>query len=385
MALRIGIIAGEPSGDLLAAGLMDALREQLPDVRFEGIAGPLMRARGLDQWEPMDSLSVMGLFEVLRHLPGLLRLRSRVLRRWLDTPPMAFIGVDAPDFNLTLEYRLRAAGVPTVHYVSPTVWAWRTGRVRKIRRAVDLLLTIFPFETEFLARYQIPARYVGHPLAAKMPLEPDRSGARARLGLDPQVPVLALLPGSRRGEVSRLARPFLDTALALRDELPGLEVVVPLINQVTERLFEQAWRETPGELELQVVREGTDLALAAADVVLTASGTATLEGLLSKRPMVVGYKVNAATYAAARLFRLLKARHVAMANLLADERLAPELIQHDCEPARLLPALLAFFRDADLRERIAQRYTAIHLQLRTDTNREAARAVVDLLEARGLV
>jgi len=385
MALRIGIIAGEPSGDLLAAGLMKALHEQLPDVRFEGIAGPLMRASGIDQWAPMDRLSVMGLFEVLRHLPGLLRLRTRVLRRWRDTPPAAFIGVDAPDFNLTVEHRLRAVGVPTVHYVSPTVWAWRTGRVRKIRRAVDLLLTIFPFETDFLARYQVPARYVGHPLAAKMPLEPDRAGARVRLGLDAQAPVLALLPGSRRGEVSRLARPFLDTALALRAELPGLKVVVPLIDEATEQLFEQARRATPGELELQVVRQGTDLALAAADVVLVASGTATLEGLLSKRPMVVGYKVNAATYAVARLFRLLKVPHVAMANLLADERLAPELIQHECEPDRLLPPLLAFFRDPDLRARIAQRYTDIHRQLRTDTDREAARAVVELLKARGLV
>lgn len=385
MALRIGIIAGEPSGDLLAAGLMDALREQLPDVRFEGIAGPMMRASGIDQWEPLDSLSVMGLFEVLRHLPGLLRLRARVLARWRDTPPAAFIGVDAPDFNLTLECRLRAAGIPTVHYVSPTVWAWRAGRVRKIRRAVDLLLTIFPFETAFLARHHIPARYVGHPLACEMPLEPDRAGARTRLGLDGRAPVLAMLPGSRRSEVGRLARPFLETALALRQELPDLQVVVPLVNEVTEALFEKVRRETGGELDLRVVRGGSRMALAAADVILTASGTATLEGLLSKRPMVVGYKVNAATYAVARLFRLLKASHVAMANLLADERLAPEFIQHACEPRHLLPPLLTFFRDASLRARIEQRYAEIHQTLRIDTNREAARAVIDLLEARGIV
>lgn len=385
MPLRIGIVAGEPSGDLLAAGLMEALREELPGLRFEGIAGPRMRARGIDEWEPMDSLSVMGLFEVLGHLPRLLRLRARVLRRWRDTPPAAFIGVDAPDFNLTLELRLRAAGVPTVHYVSPTVWAWRTGRVRKIRRAVDLLLTIFPFETAFLADYDVPAHYVGHPLAGEMPLEPDRAGARAGLGLDPQAPVLALLPGSRRGEVSRLARPFLETALALHRELPDLQVVVPLVNEATERLFAQARRDTGDKLALQVVRGGSRAALAAADVALMASGTATLEGLLSKRPMVVGYRVNAATYAVVRLFGLLKARHVAMANLLADERLAPELIQHACEPAQLLPPLLRFFRDADLRAHIAQRYTAIHEQLRIDTNREAARAVIGLLRERGLV
>ncbi|MCG6967522.1 MAG: lipid-A-disaccharide synthase [Chromatiaceae bacterium] len=385
MTLRIGIVAAEPSGDLLAAGLMDALREQLPGAQFEGIAGPLMQASGIDQWEPMDSLSVMGLFEVLRHLPRLLRLRSSVLARWRAKPPAVFIGVDAPDFNLTLEERLRALGVPTVHYVSPTVWAWRTGRVRKIRRAVDLLLTIFPFETEFLARYQVQAHYVGHPLAGAMPLQPDRAGARAGLGLDAHRPVLALLPGSRRGEVSRLARPFLHTAVALRRDLPDLQVAVPVVNQATRQLFEQAWHEVAPDLPIKVSQGGTREVLAAADVVLVASGTATFEALLSKRPMVVGYKVNGATYALARLFRLVKVEHVAMANLLAGEGLAPELIQRACTPDRLLPPLRAFFRDAGLRARIAQRYAAIHEQLRGDTNREAARAVVDLLKSRGLV
>jgi lipid-A-disaccharide synthase len=385
VVIRVGVVAGEPSGDLLAAGLMNALRERLPDVHFEGVAGPCMRASGIDEWEPMDSLSVMGLFEVLRHLPGLLRLRSRLTERWRETPPAVFIGVDAPDFNLTLECRLRAAGIPTVHYVSPTVWAWRSGRVRKIRRAVDLLLTIFPFETEYLSRYRVPAHYVGHPLACDMPLEPDRATARADLGLDPEAPVLALLPGSRGSEVTRLARPFLETAVALRRELAGLQVVVPLVNEATVRLFEQVGAEIGGDLDLQVIEGRSRVALAAADVVLTASGTATLESLLSKRPMVVGYKVNGATYMIARLFRLLKVRHVAMANLLAGERLAPELIQHRCEPAQLLPPLLTFFRDPGLRARIAERYTEIHRVLRIDTNREAATAVIGLLKGRGLV
>jgi lipid-A-disaccharide synthase len=383
--LRIGIVAAEPSGDLLAAGLMDALRAQLPGVQFEGIAGPLMRASGIDQWEPMDSLSVMGLFEVLQHLPRLLRLRRRILARWRDTPPAAFIGVDAPDFNLGLECRLRDARVPTVHYVSPTVWAWRTGRVRKIRRAVDLLLTIFPFETEFLTRHLVPSHYVGHPLACEMPLQPDRDAARASLGLDPQRPTLAVLPGSRRGEVARLARPFVQTVAALHNELPDLQVVAPLVNASTRELFEQVLHDTAPALRVRVVVGTSRLALAAADVVLTASGTATLEGLLSKRPMVVGYKVQGATYAVARLFRLVRVEHVAMANLLAGERLAPELIQHDCEPDRLLPPLLSLFRDAGLRQRIAARYREIHESLRMDTNREAAAAVVGLLRERGLV
>ena len=382
---RIGIVAAEPSADLLAAGLMDALRERLPEVRFEGVAGPLMRSSGIDEWEPMDSLSVMGLFEVLRHLPRLLRLRSRLLARWRDTPPLAFIGVDAPDFNLTLERRLRESGVPTVHYVSPTVWAWREGRVKHIRRAVDLLLTIFPFETEFLARRGVPARYVGHPLAHDMPLEPDRQGARAQLGLAADSPVLALLPGSRSGEVSRIAPPFLQTAAALRQQLPDLEVVVPLVNQKTRVIFDEQLSRYGAGLDPVVAMGRTRAALAAADVVLVASGTATLEGLLSKRPMVVGYRANAATYAVIQGLGMVKVRHVAMANLLADERLAPELIQQDCEPAKLLPPLVDFFAHADKREQIARRYAEIHRQLRTDTNREAAEAVMALLRERGLV
>jgi lipid-A-disaccharide synthase len=385
MVLRVGIVAAEPSGDLLAAGLMQALKKALPGVRFEGVAGPLMRDSGIDEWASMDSLSVMGLFEVLRHLPRLLRLRADLAARWRDTPPALFIGVDAPDFNLGMECRLRAAGVPTVHYVSPTVWAWRTGRVRKIRRAVDLLLTIFPFETEFLARHGVPAHYVGHPLACELPLEPDRAGARARLGLDEARPVLAVLPGSRRGEVGRLARPFIETARALRRELPPLQLVVPLVNEATRELFERQLAHLAPGLDARIALGASRDALAAADVVLTASGTATLEALLSKRPMVVGYKVQGASYALARWLRLVKVEHVAMANLLADERLAPELIQHECEPRHLLPPLQRFFQDAALRERIARRYTEIHEDLRMDTNREAARAVLGLLEARGLV
>jgi lipid-A-disaccharide synthase len=327
----------------------------------------------------------MGLFEVLRHLPRLLRLRSRLLARWLESPPAAFIGVDAPDFNLTLECRLREAGVPTVHYVSPTVWAWRPKRVKKIRRAVDLLLTIFPFETGFLARHQVPARYVGHPLAHDMPLQPDREAARSALGLAAGQPVLALLPGSRGGEVSRLSRPFLEAASTLQQELPDLQLVVPLVNERTRSIFRDQLQKTAPGLGPVIVLGRTRAALAAADVVLVASGTATLEGLLSKRPMVVGYKVNGATYFLVQFLRLVKVKHVAMANLLADERLAPELIQGQCEPGLLVPPLLRFFRDPGLRDRIAARYTEIHRQLCMDTNRVAADAVVELLKSRGIV
>lgn len=383
--LRIGIVAAEPSGDLLAAGLMAALRQRLPHVRFEGVAGPLMEREGIDIWEPMSSLSVMGLFEVLRHLPRLLRLRSDLLGRWRDVPPDLFIGVDAPDFNLTLEQRLRERGVATVHYVSPTVWAWRTGRVRKIRRAIDRLLAIFPFEPAFLARYGIDACYVGHRLAANYPLTPNREQAREKLMLAKNAPVLALLPGSRMGEVSRIALPFLQAADRLRAQLPGLSCVVPVASRATgefvERLVADRFQGLPVEIKL----EATNDALAACDVALVASGTATYEALLSKRPMVVGYRVNPLTYRLVRLLRLVRVEHVAMSNLLSDEPLAPELIQSDCTAEKLAPELRRFFDDAQLREDIANHYGEIHRRLRKDTDGEAADAVIGLLRERGLV
>jgi lipid-A-disaccharide synthase len=383
--LRIGIVAAEPSGDLLAAGLMTELRHRLPQVRFEGVAGPRMQREGIDSWAPMEALSVMGLIEVLRDLPRLLRLRSMLLARWREAPPALFIGVDAPDFNLTLEQRLRERGVPTVHYVSPTVWAWRTGRVRKIRRAVDRLLVIFPFEADFLARYGIEARYVGHRLANVYPLVPDRSAARERLGLDLDRPVLAVLPGSRGGELGRIARPFLETAARLYDERRELQCIVPLANEKTRALFEHTWRECCPKLPLDIHLDATRDALAACDVALIASGTATFEGLLSKRPMVVGYRVNPVTFWLVRLLRMVRVEHVAMSNLLAEQRLAPELIQGDCTPDRLLPPLRQFFDDGDRRRAIARQYTEIHRRLRKDTDAEAAAAVVALLRERGVV
>lgn len=384
MTLRIGILAAEASGDLLGAGLMQGIRERRGDAVFEGVGGERMRAAGLDSWVPMERLSVMGLVEVLRHLPGLLRLRRELARRWLRDPPDLFIGVDAPDFNLGLEQRLRAAGIPTVHYVSPTVWAWRPGRVKALRRAVDLLLGIFPFEVEFLQRHAVPVTYVGHPLAREMPPEPDQAGARAALGLPPQGPVLALLPGSRCSEVQSLSPPFLGAVQRCLAEFPDLAVVVPLVNQRTRDAFERIRGEVAPDLAVTLAPQGARAALAAADLVLTASGTATLEALLSKRPMVVGYKLHWLSYAIARLFRLVKVDHVAMANLLAGERLAPEFLQGDCTSERLAPALLALLRDPQRRADIATRYRAIHAAMTLDTNRMAAQAVLDLLDGRAI-
>lgn len=383
--LRIGIVAAEPSGDLLASGLMQSLRARLPGVQFEGIAGPLMKQSGMDSWAPMESLSVMGIVEVLHHLPRLLRLRGSLLERWRESPPALFIGVDAPDFNLTLEQRLREQGIPTIHYVSPTVWAWRTGRVRKIRRAVDLLLVIFPFEVGFLAKHGIKARYVGHRLANRYPLDPDKVGARSRFGLADEARVLALLPGSRAGEVRRLAPIFLQAANSLRQELGDLQVLVPYVTDRTAELFEEAREKYSPHLQVMLAAGATQDALAACDVALVASGTATFEALLSKRPMVVGYRINPLTYHIVRILRLVRIKQVAMANLVSGDVLAPEFIQSDCVPDRLVPALSRFFGDEELRRRVGHRYVEVHRALKTDADAEAATGIIELMQARGLV
>ncbi len=381
--MRIAIVAAESSGDLLGAGLMRALRARRPDIVFEGVGGPRMQAEGMQLLEPMESLSVMGLAEVLRHLPRLLRLRRRLIAHWRANPPDLFIGVDAPDFNFAVERALRARGVPMVHYVSPTVWAWREGRVKILREAVDLLLSIFPFEVDFLAERGVHAVYVGHTLAQAMPLEPDRQAARARRGLDDEQPVLAVLPGSRRGELERLAAPFLQTARRVLDQRPDLRLLTPLVSEAHHALWQTLIaRHAPG-LPIEVSVGDSREVLAAADVVLTASGTATFETLLSKRPMVVGYRLHPLTYALARGLRLVRLEHVAMANLLAGEGLAPEFIQGECVPERLAPAVLRFFDDPGTVARIQARYREIHRHLRVDTDRLAAEAVLDLLAQKG--
>lgn len=381
--MRVAVVAAEASGDLLGAGLMEALVARYPQIEFEGIGGTHMQAQGLRSLEPMETLSVMGLFEVLRHLPKLLRLRRQLRERWLANPPDLFIGIDAPDFNLSLETALRAVGVPTVHYVCPTVWAWRPKRVVKLKAAVDLVLSIFPFEKRFLDAHQVPNAYVGHTLAAEMPIEPDRAKARAQLGVSPDQPVLAVLPGSRMGEVSKLAKPFLRTAKACAAQLPGLQLLLPVVNTRTEQVLRAAHQACCPELPLQIEYQRSRLVMAAADVVLTASGTATLEGLLSKRPMVVGYKLNALTYWYARLFKLVNIEHMAMANLLANERLAPEFLQGECEPKQLLPAVMAMFSDPERVAAIQNRYRAIHQQMAIDSDQLGAQAVVEMLERKG--
>ncbi len=376
--LRIGILANEVSGDQLAAALIEALKARRPAIEFEGMTGPLMEAAGCRSLAPMDP--VMGLTEILKHLPGLLRLRRRLISHFEATRPDLVIGVDAPDFNLALEQRLKAAGIKTAHFVCPSVWAWRQGRARKFGKTVDLMLCLFDFEVDFLRGYGVNAAFVGHPLADQIPLQaPDAAALRAELGLDPQRPLLALLPGSRMSEVGRLADDFIHTALWCLERRPQLQFVAPMVNRRVRQVFEGRVEALAPGLPLTLLDGRPRDAIGAADLVLTASGTATLETLLLKRPMVVAYRLSALSHWLIRRFDLLKVPHVAIANLLADEPLAPEFLQHDCRPDKLGGALLALLDDTDRRQRIADHYLAIHRRLRCKAAESAAQAVLKLL------
>ncbi|MES9972076.1 MAG: lipid-A-disaccharide synthase [Candidatus Thiodiazotropha sp.] len=375
---RIGILANEVSGDQLAATLIQALHAKDADIRFEGMTGPLMEAAGCRSLAKMDP--VMGFAEVIGHLPGLLRTRKKLLAYFLANPPDLVIGVDAPDFNLALETQLKSAGITTAHFVSPTVWAWRQGRVKKLQKAVDLMLCIFDFEVDFLLRHQVPAVYVGHPLADQIPLEASQPEAdRDGLGLLRERPVVALLPGSRMSEVSRLGPVFLQTALWLQQQKPDLQFVAPMVNQKIRQLFQELIDATAPELGITLLNGRPRAAIRAADVVLTASGTATLETLLLKRPMVVAYRLSPLTVWLIRRFKLLKTPHVALANLLADQPYAPEFIQEACKPETMGREVLRFLEDSTLGAEIAQAYLEIHSNLRRNAAQVAAGAILELL------
>jgi lipid-A-disaccharide synthase len=382
VSTTIGIVANEPSGDLLGAALVRALRELLPDSRFVGVAGPRMLTEGCATLMPQERLSVMGLVEVLRVLPDLLQARAELLRHFVAAPPAVVIGVDAPDFNLGLERRLRARGIPTVHLVSPTVWAWRPGRVKGIRRSVDLMLCIFPFEEAFLRAHGVNAHYIGHPLADEIPLPDQGAAARAELGLAPSDVVVALLPGSRRSEVSRLAAPMLETARWCHRRRPGLHFVAPMVSDALKAMVADEHRRVAPGLVLQLLSGQSRTAVAAADVVLTASGTATLETLLLKRPMLVAYKLNSLTYRLVMALDLIKVPYAAMANLLAGEELAPEFLQDRCRADLMGPALLAMLDDAPRRAEIGRRYAEIHRQLSRGAARTGAERILAMLRAR---
>ena len=378
-ALRVGIVANEVSGDILGAAVITELARLAPGVRCIGVAGPRMLEAGCATLFPMERLSVMGLTEVIGHLCELLGLRRELLRFFLKDQPDVFIGVDAPDFNLGLERRLRAAGIRTVHVVSPTVWAWRPGRVKGIRRAVDLMLCVFPFEESFLRAHGVPARYVGHPLADQIPLDVDQRAARRVLGLHANGPLIAVLPGSRLGEMERLAVPFIETALRCLDARPELRFVVPLVNARLRAHFSAVLDRLAPNLPVTLVDGRSREVIAAADCVLTASGTATLETLLLKRPMVVGYRVHPFTYHLVTQLRLVKVPYAAMANLLAGRELAPEFLQDRCRADLMAPALLDLLDDPARVSVVTAEYARIHAGLRHDAARKAALAVLELI------
>ncbi|MEE5094844.1 lipid-A-disaccharide synthase [Pseudomonas alliivorans] len=370
--LRIALVAGEASGDILGSGLMRAIKARHPDAEFIGVGGPLMEAQGMQSFFPMERLSVMGLVEVLGRLRELLARRKLLVQTLIDEKPDVFIGIDAPDFTLNIELQLRRAGIKTVHYVSPSVWAWRQKRVLKIREGCDLMLTLLPFEARFYEEKGVPVRFVGHPLADTIPLESDRAAARTELGLMGDGPVVALMPGSRGGEVGRLGALFFDAAERLLIQRPTMRFVLPCASPQRRTQIEELLQGR--DLPITLLDGRSHVALAACDAVLIASGTATLEALLYKRPMVVAYRMAPVTFWV--LKRLVKSPYVSLPNLLAQRLLVPELLQDAATPEALAETLLPLIDEGQAQ---TQGFDEIHRTLRRDASNQAADAVLGLL------
>lgn len=373
--VTIGIVAGEASGDLLGSHLVAVLKTHLPDAEFVGVGGPRMQAEGVQSLFPMERLAVRGYVEVLRHYAGIVALRRQLRDYFLANPPRVFIGVDAPDFNLDLEAALKRRRIPTVHYVSPSIWAWRASRIGKIRRAVSRVLALFPFEAPLYERAGIPVSYVGHPLADLLPEEPDRAAMRAQMRLPPQGRIVALLPGSRQSELQYMADLFVQTAKQVDEALPGTLFLVPLISRETRNLFEEAlYRHGAGELPITILFGHAHDALVAADAALVASGTATLEAALLKRPMVITYRMNPVSWTFMR--RMKYQAYVGLPNILAGKFIVPEFIQEDATPERLSQALVNLMGDEVVRDRLHGRFLAMHAELRQNTAEKAAGAIL---------
>jgi len=378
MPLRVGLVAGEASGDTLGAGLIHALRRLAPDAEFFGVAGPKMRAAGCEAWEQSESLAVMGLFEVLRDLPRLWRLLGRLRRSFIAARPDVFVGIDAPDTNLRLARHLHAAGIPTVQYVSPQVWAWRQSRVHGIRESVDLVLCLLPFEKRFYDEQGVAAEFVGHPLADAIPLEPDRNQARAELDLPSGAQIVALLPGSRRGEVTRLAGDFAKTARWLAEQRPELHFVAPMANALVADVFAAVLERIAPRVTVRLLDGRAQTALIAADVVLVASGTASLEAALCKRPMVVIYRLGAMTEWVLKRLNLVKSKFFAQPNLLADRRVVGEYFQAEIVPESIGAELLMWLDEVPRREALEHEFLRVHIGLRQGASVRAAQAVFAL-------
>ncbi|AWK81165.1 lipid-A-disaccharide synthase [Photobacterium damselae] len=374
--LRIGIVAGEISGDILGAGFIEAVKAQYPDAEFVGVAGPRMQAAGCQALFDMEELAVMGIVEVLGRLPRLFKIKAELVHYFTDNPPDVFVGIDAPDFNLRLERDLKDHGIKTVHYVSPSVWAWRQKRIFKIEKATNLVLAFLPFEKAFYDKFNVPCEFIGHTMADAIPFETDKLAARQLLNLDPNQRYLAVLPGSRGGEMELIAPPFIETCRLLKQQHPDLGFVVALVNQKRREQFEQAWQSIAPELDFVLVDDTARNVMIASDAVLLASGTVALECMLVKRPMVVGYKVKPLTAWLAK--RMLKTKYVSLPNILADKELVPELLQEECEPVKLAEQVNRFLAQ-DNSDLIAE-FNQMHQWIRCDADKQAAQAVLKLID-----
>lgn len=376
--MKVGMVAGEVSGDLLGAGLIKSLRELQPELSVTGVGGSKMIAENCESLYDIESLSVMGFFQPLMHLPELLKIRGGLRRYFLKNRPDVFVGIDAPDFNLGLELKLREAGIPIVHYVSPSVWAWRRKRIFKIQKAVDLMLTLFPFEADFYKEYDVPVRFVGHPLADQIPLENDKQAARKRLDLDPEVTYIAVLPGSRRNELEHLANLFIATAHRCWKLRPQIRFITSAVNKQRFEEFQTLWRSRIPQVPIKFFLGHSHDVMEAADVVLVGSGTATLETMLFKRPMVIAYQMGRVTFEIAK--RVIKVPYIGLPNLLANEKIVPEFIQKEATPEKLTMALLDYLDHPEKVEALQSKFTELHKVLRCNASEQAAKAIMDLLK-----
>ena len=381
MPLRVGLVAGESSGDLLGAGLIEALRKRHPDAVFEGVAGPQMIESGCNPWADAETLAVMGLIEPLQHLPELLSLRRSLIERWRQSPPDVFVGIDAPDFNLGLEKALKASGIRTMHYVSPTIWAWRAGRIRKIRKASDCVLCILPFEPEIYAEHGMDAVFVGHPKADELSPDADSDATRKNLGLPETGRIVAVMPGSRASEVSRLAPVFVAAAVEVASKRDDLHFVTPVARPKLRALIEAELRNHSISDRFTLVDGRSIECMTASDLVLLASGTAALESALLGKPTIAAYKVAWLTALIVRAFRLIKVDRFTLPNLLCDEAVVPEFIQDAARPGLIAAELTALLDDAGRRESIRDRFAKLHDDLALDANERAADALTRLVEA----
>lgn len=376
--ITIGIVAGEASGDILGSGLIKEIKKRFPNAKFEGIGGPLMIAEGFSSHVPMERLSVMGLFEVLGRIFELIGIRRRLKKHFIKSKPDVFIGIDAPDFTLGLELYLRKHGIKTAHYVSPSVWAWRQKRIFKIARAVDLMLTLFPFEARFYNEHNVPVRFVGHPLADLIPMNSSQQDYRKELGLDADKSIVALLPGSRSGEIHYLGDVFVQAAELISQSRPDVQFVLPYVNEARKQQIEELLGKYNLALSIKLVQGQSRAVMAASDVILLASGTATLEAMLVKRPMVVAYRMSAITYAI--MTKLMKAPYISLPNLLANKLLVPELIQAQASPVNLAREVLSRLSSSEEQQKLQNAFSDIHNDLKQDASYQAAEAVCNLIK-----